>query len=327
MEPDDQTHVLEPAAAAFARAARQAPSIHERDPGDARQVLERLQSGPVSAPEVEAVWLSVATAGRPVRVRLVRPAGAQDRLPALLYLHGGGWIMGSAATHDRLVRELAAGAGIAVVFVEYDRAPEAAYPVALEQAYAVARWIHRDGARENLDPDRMAVAGDSAGGNLAAAVTIRARQRGEFTFEHQSLFYPSLDPGQGTASYREFADGPHLTARAMRWFWDAYLSDLGRGTEITAAPIRAAVEDLSGLPDTLLIVGECDVLRDEGEAYARKLTAAGVRCSCVRYNGAIHDFMVLNAVRKTAAAGAAIAQAVDVIHRALRPADELAAAR
>lgn len=312
-------HLLEPAIEAFARAASEATPIYEFAPDDARQVLEQLQSPPLAAPDVDSKWITVPTDDRPVQVRLVRPSGDTGVLPAVLYLHGGGWIMGSAATHDRLVRELAVGARVAVVFVEYDRAPEARYPVALEQAYAVAQWIRRLGAAELLDADRLAVAGDSAGANLAAAVAILANQRREFGFVHQSLFYPNLDPDQSTASYREFAEGPHLTSRAMRWFWDAYVPDRSQRTEITAAPMQAAVEELSGLPEALVIVGECDVLRDEGEGYARKLIAAGVRCTSIRYNGAIHDFMMLNAVRNAAVAETAIGQAIDTLRRTLWP--------
>src|SRR5690606_26207704 len=151
-------------------------------------------------------------------------------------------------THDRLVRELAVGANAAVAFVDYDRSPEARYPVAIEQAYATAQWIVREGAAEGLDSSRLAVAGDSVGGNMAAALTILARQRGDVTFVHQSLYYPVTDAAQDTESYREFKDGPHLTARAMAWFWDSYLPDHDRREEIMASPLRASLDDLAGLP-------------------------------------------------------------------------------
>jgi acetyl esterase/lipase len=188
---------------------------------------------------------------------------------------------------------LAVGAGAAVVFVEYDRSPEARYPVAIEQAYATAQWIVRHGDSENLDPGRMAIAGDSVGGNMTAALTILAKQRGDVTFVHQSLYYPVTDAAQDTGSYREFAHGPHLTAKAMAWFWDAYLPDIETRGEITVSPLRASLDDLAGLPPALVVVDENDVLRDEGEAYARKLIAAGVRTTSVRYNGTLHDFMML----------------------------------
>jgi acetyl esterase/lipase len=232
-------------------------------------------------------------------------------------VHGGGWILGNAGTHDRLVRELAVGVRAAVVFVEYDRSPEARYPVAIEQAYATAQWITKEGAAEGLDATRLAVAGDSVGGNMTAALAIMAKQRGDVTFVHQSMYYPVTDAGQDTGSYREFANGPYLLAKSMAWFWDAYLPDVAKRSEITASPLRATLEDLAGLPEAFLIVDENDVLRDEGEAYARKLTAAGVRTTSARYNGTLHDFMMLNPVRGTAATTAAIAQAIHVLRKAL----------
>jgi acetyl esterase/lipase len=232
-------------------------------------------------------------------------------------MHGGGWILGNAGTHDRLLRELAVGANAAVLFVEYDRSPEAQYPVAIEQAYATAQWIVRDGRAEGLDGSRLAVAGDSVSGNMAAALAILAKQRGDVSFLHQSLYYPVTDAAQDTESYREFADGPFLTAKAMAWFWDAYLPEQDTRTEITASPLRASMDDLAGLPEAFVIVDENDVLRDEGEAYARKLTAAGVRTTSVRFNGIIHDFLMLNPVRGTAATTGAVEQAIHVLRKAL----------
>jgi acetyl esterase/lipase len=228
-------------------------------------------------------------------------------------------VLGNAATHDRLVRELAVGAEAAVVFVEYDRSPEARYPVAIEQAYATARWISAEGAAHGLDGTRLAIAGDSVGGNMTAALTILAKQRGDVTFLHQSLYYPVTDAGQDTPSYLEFADGPYLTAKAMAWFWDAYLPDIDARSEITVSPLRATLVELAGLPEAFVIVDENDVLRDEGEAYARKLTQAGVRTTSARYNGTVHDFLMLNPLRGTAATSSAVDQAVDVLRRALRP--------
>jgi acetyl esterase/lipase len=309
---------LEPAAQEFARLAAQPPLLSQLGPAAARQVLEDLQSGTVAKPDVDSAWVTVSGEDTRVRSRVVQPVGSLDALlPVVLYLHGGGWILGSSATHDRLVRELAVGLQAAVVFVEYDRSPEVRYPVALHQAYAVARWVRDHGTEMGLDPARMAVAGDSAGGNLAAALTILAKRRGEVSFVHQSLYYPVTDAAQNTDSYREFAHGPHLTAGTMAWFWDAYLPDMGARDEVTASPLRGTDEDLMDLPDAFVIVGECDVLRDEGEAYAAKLIAAGVHCSSVRYNGTIHDFMMLDALRGTAASTRATAQAIDVLREPL----------
>jgi acetyl esterase/lipase len=310
-------HVLEPAAQEIADATSKPPFLYQLEPDAARKVLDDIQAAPVDKPEVDEKWITVPAEVGDVRVRIVKPPGADGVLPAILYVHGGGWILGNAGTHDRLVRELAVGVRAAVVFVEYDRSPEARYPVAIEQAYATAQWITRQGAAEGLDASRLAVAGDSVGGNMAAALAILAKRRGDVTFVQQSLYYPVTDAAQDTGSYREFADGPFLTAKGMAWFWDAYTTDPAQRAEITASPLRAGLEELAGLPPAFVIVDENDVLRDEGEAYARKLTAAGVPTTSVRYNGILHDFMMLNPVRETRAARAATHQAIAMLKTAL----------
>jgi acetyl esterase/lipase len=310
-------HALEPAAAELVDATSRPPFIYQLDPAAARKVLDDLQAAPIELAEVDERWITVPASVGEVRVRIVTPKGAEGPLPAVLYIHGGGWVLGNAGTHDRLVRELAVGARAALVFVEYDRSPEARYPVAIEQAYAVAEWITASGAEHGLDASRLAVAGDSVGGNMTAAVTLMAKQRGTVRFVHQSMYYPVTDAAQDTASYREYAEGWYLAAAGMAWFWDAYLQDAEKRSEITASPLRASLEELAGLPPAFLIVDENDVLRDEGEAYARKLTEAGVRTVSVRYNGTVHDFMMLNPLRATAATSAAIAQAITVLRHAL----------
>lgn len=309
--------VLEPAAQEFAAATSQPPFIYQLDPVAARKVLDDVQAGPVGAPAIEEQWVTIAAAVGDVRVRHVRPLGATGTLPVVLYVHGGGWVLGNAGTHDRLVREISVGAGAAVVFVEYTPSPDAHYPVAIEQIYAAARWIVSEGAAYGLDASRLAIAGDSVGGNMTAAVTILAKQRGDVRFVHQSLYYPVTDAGQDTGSYTEFADGPFLTATGMAWFWDCYAPDRSVRSEITASPLQASPEDLQGLPPAFVIVDEADVLRDEGEAYAAKLRAAGVPVTTVRYDGICHDFMMLNPLKGTQAAKAATAQAIGVLRQAL----------
>jgi acetyl esterase len=309
-------HLLEAAAQEFADATAKPPFLYELGPAGARKVLDDVQAALVVKFEVEERWVTVPCAYGDVKVRLVTPPSASTPLPVVLYIHGGGWVLGNADTHDRLVRELAVGAGAAVAFVEYDRSPEAQYPVAIEQAYATAQWLTREGAAEGFDVARIAVAGDSVGGDMTAAVAIMAKQRGDVTFVHQSMYYPVTDAGQDTDSYREFADGPFLTAKAMAWFWDCYLPEVALRAEITASPLRASVDELQGLPPALVIVDENDVLRDEGEAYARKLTAAGVRTTSVRINGILHDFMMLNSLRETAAATAAVELAIHTLRKA-----------
>lgn len=238
-------------------------------------------------------------------------------LPVIVYMHGGGWILGNAGTHDRLVREIAVGARAALAFVEYPNSPEARYPTAIEQGYATAQWITRNGASKGLDASRMAVAGESVGGNMAAALALMAKQRGDVTFVQQSMYYPVTDAAMNTASYEQFATGYYLSRKEMEWFWDAYTTDPAQRAEITASPNKASVEQVSGLPPTFLCVDEADVLRDEGEAYAAKLRSAGVPVTTVRYDGTIHDFMLLNALSDTKATRAAIGQATAFLRAGL----------
>jgi acetyl esterase/lipase len=309
--------VLEPAAQQVADAFSKPPFLYEMAPADARKVLEDAQSGPVSKLPVEEEWITVPSPAGEVRVRLVRPQGATGMLPVILYMHGGGWILGNAETHDRLVRELAVGAHAAVAFVEYPNAPEARYPTAIEQGYATAQWIARNGAAKGLDASRMAVAGESVGGNMTAALALMAKDRGDVSFVQQSMYYPVTDAAMNTATYDQFATGYYLTRQAMEWFWDAYTSDPAQRAEITASPNRASTEQVAGLPPTYLCVDEADVLRDEGEAYAAKLRTAGVPVTTVRFDGTIHDFMLLNALSDTRATRAAIDQATAFLRAGL----------
>jgi acetyl esterase/lipase len=280
-------------------------------------VLDDVQAAPIDKLPVEDRWITVPADVGDVRVRIVRPPDAVGALPVVLYMHGGGWVLGNAGTHDRLVRELAVGTGAAVVFVEYDRSPEARYPVAIEQGYATAQWITREGAAHGLDPENMAIAGDSVGGNMTAALALMASDRGDVSFVHQSMYYPVTDAAMDTGSYDQFAEGYFLTAKAMAWFWDCYCPDVDRRAEPYASPLRATDEQLAGLPPALLIVDEADVLRDEGEAYAARLRRASVAVTAVRYDGITHDFMMLNPLSDTHATRAAVAQAISVLRDAL----------
>ena len=309
--------VLEPAAQAFARATATPPFLYELTPDEARKVLDGVQAAPVAKLPVDERWVTVPADVGDVQVRIVRPPDAAGTLPVILYMHGGGWVLGNAATHDRLVRELVVGTGAALAFVEYDRSPEARYPVAIEQGYAVAQHIMREGPALGLDPDRMAVAGDSVGGCMTAALTLMAEGRGDVRFVHQSMYYPVTDAGMDTGSYEQFAEGYYLTAKAMAWFWDAYAPDPETRNQAYASPLRAVDQQLAGLPPALVIVDECDVLRDEGEAYAARLRAVGVDVTTVRYDGAIHDFMMLNPLSETRATRAAVAQAIATLRQAL----------
>jgi len=309
--------VLESAAQQIADAFSKPPFLYDMTPADARKVLEDAQSGPVGKLPVDEDRITVPAAVGDVRVRIVRPQGARGTLPVIVYMHGGGWILGNAGTHDRLVRELAVGARAALAFVEYPNSPEAHYPTAIEQGYATAQWITRDGASKGLDASRMAVAGESVGGNMTAALALMAKERGDVTFVQQSMYYPVTDAAMNTASYEQFATGYYLTRKAMEWFWDAYTSDPAQRAEITASPNQASTEQVAGLPPTYLCVDEADVLRDEGEAYAAKLRSAGVPVTTVRYDGTIHDFMLLNSLSETRATRAAIDQATAFLRAGL----------
>jgi acetyl esterase/lipase len=313
--------LLEPEAQAFVEATANPPYLSDLGPVEGRKAVDEVQSGEIAKPAVDEEWITVP--GGPtgeVRARIVKPAGSTGTLPVIVYIHGAGWVFGNAHTHDRLVRELAVGAGAAVVFPEYSLSPEVRYPVAIEQNYAVARWVVTDGASKGLDASRIAVAGDSVGGNMTAALTLMAKERGDVPLVQQVLFYPVTDASFDTGSYHQFAEGYFLRRDGMQWFWDQYTTDPAQRAEITASPLRASVEQLADLPPALVITGEADVLRDEGEAYANKLRAAGVPVTAVRFQGIIHDFVMLNTLRSTNAAQGAITLAVQTLRAALHPA-------
>ena len=306
--------VLEPAAQAFADATAKPPYLFQLTPDEGRKAVDEVQTTDYPKLPVDEEWVTAADG---TKARIVKPQGATGVLPVILYIHGAGWVFGNAHTHDRLVRELAVGAGAAVVFPEYDLSPEVRYPHALEQNYAVARWIIASGKDHGLDAERLAIAGDSVGGNMTAAVTLLAKERGDVKFVQQVLFYPVTDASFDTASYKEFGEGYFLQLDGMKWFWDQYTTDENERNQITASPLRATTEQLTGLPPALVITGQADVLRDEGEAYAAKLLEAGVPTTAVRFAAIIHDFVMLDALRDTHAANAAIELAISTLREAL----------
>src|ERR1019366_7722692 len=316
--PDSPSPVLEEAAQAFADATAEPPYLFDLSVEDGRRTVDSTQDGDFPAPAATRQDLTVP--GGPtgeVSITVYRPAGAVGTLPVVLYTHGAGWVFGAAHTHDRLVRELTTRAEAATVFVSYSLSPEARYPVALEQIYTVLEWIPADGAAHDLDPDRIAVAGDSVGGNMTAAIAIMSKQRGGPRIAGQLLYYPVTDASFDTGSYHQFATGYWLRRDAMQWFWDQYTADPAQRAEVTASPLRASLDELSGLPRALVINGEADLLRDEGEAYAARLRAAGVPVTSVRYNGTIHDFVMLNALRDSNTAKAATAQGGEFLRAVL----------
>jgi acetyl esterase len=301
---------FDPVTAAFV-AGLDGPPLTELSLEEARAGLPTAQAAAaVPLPPVTIEDLTVPGRDRaPVPVRIFRPPGVDRRLPVVVYGHGGGWVFGDGGTHGRLVAELAIAARAAVVFIDYNRAPEARHPTQVRQGIDVLRWLADDGSSADLDARRVAVAGDSSGANLATVWAMLSATEGVLPVSAQALFFPTVDAGFDTGSYEEFAAGPYLDRPAMRWFWDQYLPDHVRRRDATASPLRAELPLLAGLPPTLVITAEADVLRDEGEAYARLLVEAGVEVTAVRYLGAIHAFVVLDALAATPPARAAVAQA------------------
>jgi acetyl esterase/lipase len=313
------SHAIEPTTRAFLDTlnAQGGPQLYELSVEEARKVLTSAQAiqVPKLPADIEDRSIPIESLGQ-ISLRIIRPKGSTSVLPVVMYFHGGGWVLGDANTHDRLVREIANGADAAVVFVNYTRSPEAKYPVAIEQAFAATKYVAENGRALHLDTTRIAVAGDSVGGNMAAEVTLLAKERGGPNIIFQILYYPVTDANFDTPSYQQFATGHFLTREAMKWFWNHYLPDEGARKQATASPLRASVNHLRWLPTALIITGEFDVLRDEGEAYAHKLTEAGVHVTAVRHLGTIHDFVMLNALAGTPAVRSAITLTNDYLQMA-----------
>lgn len=297
------------------------PPLYKLSPEHARAVLSGLQASiPVKKlpADIENRTILGGPNGTEVSIQIVRPPNNNNKtFPTIMYFHGGGWVLGGFDTHERLVREIAIGAHAAVVFVNYTPSPEAKYPVPLEQAYAATKWVSENGQTINVNSSHLAVVGDSVGGNMAAAAALLAKDRGGPKIKYQVLFYPVTDANFDTPSYTAYQDGYFLTREAMKWFWDNYTSNQTNRKEPTVSPLQASIEQLRGLPPALIINGEFDVLRDEGEAYAHKLIEAGVPVTGLRYHGTIHDFVMLNPLADTPATRGAIEQASQMLNRIL----------
>ncbi len=310
--------VLEPTTQHFIDSLAGSTPIYKMTPAAARGVLASAQANPTGLlnVDIEDKVLPVGPKGS-TNIRVIRPHGITGKLPVIVYFHGAGWVMGDKSTHDRLVRQLAVGSNAALVFVDYSRSPENRYPVAIEEDYAVTKYVAEHAAEFNVDASKLAVAGDSVGGNMTAVVTLLAKERKTPAIIAQLLFYPVTSANFNNGSYHEFANGPWLTRDGMKWFWNQYEPNVAKRADPHLSPLNASLEQLKGLPQALVITDENDVLRDEGEAYARKLTQAGVRVTSTRYNGTIHDFVMLNALAQTPAAIAAVAQATQFLNDTL----------
>lgn len=285
--------------------------LEQLSPKDARAVLVGAQAGvKLELPKADVSEKTITADGQEIKLTIVRPAGsAKKTLPAFMFFHGGGWVLGDFPTHERLVRDLVANSGAVAVFVNYTPSPEAGYGVAINQAYAATKWVAAHGKEINVDGKRLAVAGNSVGGNMAAVVALMAKDKGGPALRSEVLMWPVTDANFETGSYNQYANGYFLTKNMMKWFWDSYTTDAAKRKEIYASPLNASQAELTGLPPTLIQTAENDVLRDEGEAYGRKLQAAGVAVTSVRYNGMIHDFGLLNVLAKVPAVQTAMRQA------------------
>ncbi|SHF21173.1 Acetyl esterase/lipase [Microbulbifer donghaiensis] len=282
--------------------------LEQLSPRDARAVLTGAQQG-AKLPPADVAEKTIEVDGKPLRLTIVKPQGSKGTLPVFMYFHGGGWVLGDYPTHERLIRDLVNRSGAAAVYVDYTPSPEAKYPTAINQAYAATKWVAEHGKEIGVDGSRLAVAGNSVGGNMAAVVALMAKDKGTPKIRFQLLLWPVTDANFDTASYKEFADGHFLTRNMMRWFWDNYTTNPKERAEIYASPLRATTAQLKGLPPALVQTAEMDVLRDEGEAYARKLNDAGVTVTAVRYNGMIHDYGLLNPLSNVPAVQDALDQA------------------
>lgn len=284
--------------------------LEQLSPKDARAVLTGAQASvKVDLSGIEVKERTIQASGQSIKLQVVRPANVKGDLPVFMFFHGGGWVLGDFPTHQRLIRDLVVGSGAVAVYVDYTPSPEAHYPAAINQAYAATQWVAEHGKEIGVDGKRLAVAGNSVGGNMAAVVALKAKEAGTPALRFQLLLWPVTDASFETASYKQFAEGHFLTTGMMKWFWDNYTTDAKAREQIYASPLRASSEQLKGLPPALVQTAEFDVLRDEGEAYARKLNAAGVTVTSVRYNGMIHDYGLLNPLSQVPAVKAAMRQA------------------
>ncbi|QQZ40421.1 alpha/beta hydrolase [Pseudomonas sp. SK3(2021)] len=293
--------------------------MEQMTPKEARAVLVGAQAGvKLTLPKADVSQKTIKVDGQAISLTIVRPAGVKGTLPVFMFFHGGGWVLGDFPTHERLVRDLVVGSGAAAVFVNYTPSPEAHYPVAINQAYAATRWVAEHGQEINVDGKRLAVAGNSVGGNMAAVVSLMAKDKGTPAIRFQLLLWPVTDANFETASYNQYAEGHFLSKNMMKWFWDNYTTDARQRNEIYASPLRATSAQLKGLPPALIQTAGADVLRDEGEAYARKLDEAGVSVTSVRYNGMIHDYGLLNVVSQVPAVRSALLQASEELKQHLK---------
>lgn len=292
--------------------------IEQLSPADARTVLVNAQNSVnVDYSGIEESEQTITQDGQTIKIHITKPAGVKPGAPVFIFIHGGGWVLGDYPTHRRLVRDLVVESGAVAVFPDYTPSPEAKYPVAINQLYAATKWVSDHGDEIGVNGKNLAVVGNSVGGNMTASVVLMAKEKNGPAIKLQVMLWPVTDANFETGSYTELGEGRFLTRNMMIWFWDNYLPDKNVRKEIFAAPLQASLEQLKGLPPALIQTAENDVLRDEGEAYARKLDEAGIKVTLTRYGGLIHDYGLLNPLAEVPAVKTALLQAASVIRKVL----------
>ncbi|ORA37242.1 alpha/beta hydrolase [Mycobacterium aquaticum] len=310
--------VLDPTIARLVAAMAIPPTLGQLGPQDGRLALREAQRSTVEQPGTAARFHTAPVGPSDlVGFWVVRPLGTSGPLPGVLYIHGGRFMFGDADTHGHIVAAIATKCGAAVVVPEYSRTPEARYPVALEECYATLLWIRDNAESIDIDPKTLALAGDCAGATIAAAMSMVCKSRGGPRIRAQLLYYPPTDARCEYPSHEMFAEEYLLTSDEQAWYWEHYCD--GDPDQPTVSPLRASPADLAGLPPTLIITAEADVVRDEGEAFAASLRAAGVPVTCTRYLGTVHDFVVLSQLSETPSARAALDQGIRFLKQAIHP--------
>lgn len=296
------------------------PPLESLPPLDAREVLVNAQASvQVDLSGIEESEKTITADGYTIELNIVRPEGVKGKLPVFMFVHGGGWVLGDYPTHKRMVRDLVVLTGFAGVFVNYTRTPDAQYPRAINEIFAATKWVAEHGDEIEVDGKNLAVVGNSVGGNMTAATALKAKENGGPTIKVHIMMWPVTDANFERDSFKQFGDKRFLTTPLMKWMWDLYTTDPNQRKEIYASPLQASIEQLKGLPPALIQIAESDILRDEGEAYGRKLDEAGVAATTVRYDGMIHDFGLLNGLAQEPAVRSLFEHAAAELKKYLQP--------
>ncbi|MDN3707187.1 alpha/beta hydrolase [Myroides ceti] len=294
--------------------------MEEMTPEEARQVLiDAQKSVDFDYSDIEESERTITQDGLTVNIHIVKPAGSGTNLPVFMFFHGGGWVLGDYPTHKRLVRDLVVNSGAIAVFPDYTPSPEAQYPVAVNEAYAATKWVAENGKEIGVDGSRLAVAGNSVGGNMATVVALMAKDKMGPEIAYQVLLWPVTDADFTRESYIKYAQDRFLTTPMMKWMWNHYTTDLNKRKEKYASPLQATLQELKNLPPALVQIAENDILHDEGLAYARKLDEAGVPTTITVYKGFIHDYGMLNPLAHIPAVQTSVHQASIALKKALNP--------